>query len=152
MKIISTLLISTALLSLFIFGYSANTTPLQSEVVEQIHLTCWDKTGESSIEKLRLVLDQSLRGLIWFSDYSGNPTGEGKLSPSNDLSQLKGSKLESERSVKITESAQSFAAVIPTFIFQPHVHTLQLKVKKDQVSTLLECHKINLQKRQSLNN
>lgn len=128
-------------MAIFGFGFSMQTTP-SSGGVEQIHLTCWDEQGSSSFERIRLVLNSSLNGLVWFSSFGGDALDEGTISPQT-------AEAGSTFALHILSKSQDFIAQIPNFVFQPHIRSVRVMVEKDQVTTSLECKKINLQKRQS---
>ena len=116
--------------------------------IDQIHLSCWNQDESAPIERIRMVLNKDLHGLAWFSNYKGDPTGEGTLVPSSNLN---ASTTTMEFNIQ-GDSKQSFTAQVPNSIFQPHVKNLKMTVQKNDVPTSLECRKINLQKRQTAQN
>jgi hypothetical protein len=144
MKSVSVLLSIFGAMALFGFGFTMNQSTSARASVEQIHLSCWNEEENASVERLRLVLNKSLHGLIWLSSFQGDPLEEGTLAPTADPAAE-----ASSFSVNVLTASQSFIAQIPSFVFQPHVRSLKLTIEKDQVASALKCQKINLQKRQS---
>lgn len=147
MKTLSMILSLFGVMAVFGFGFTMNRNVQTDTDVEQIHLSCWDEQGQSHIERIRMVLNRDMHGLAWFSNFNGDPTGEGRLVPNMDMSAARSRNME----VNIIGGEKSFTAQIPNFVFQPHIRSLRVTVEKGETSTPLECRKINLAKRQSSN-
>ena len=147
MKALSVIISSFGIMAVFGFGFTMNRVVPTESAIEQIHLSCWNSDDSSSLERIRLVINKDLHGLAWFSNYKGDPTGEGTLAPHTNINGTT-SASTIEFSV-FGDSAQSFVAQVPSFVFQPHVKTLKMTVQKNEVPSSLECRKINLQKRQT---
>jgi hypothetical protein len=147
MKKLSVILSLFGVMAVFGFGFSMQNTPASS--VEQIHLSCWDEQGASSFERIRLVLNTSLTGLIWFSSFQGDTLDQGTITP--QISQDAASPVPSASTfaLHILSASEDFIAQIPNFVFQPHIRSIRVMVEKNQVTSSLECKKINLQKRVS---
>lgn len=139
MKTLTVLISIVALLGLFGSGILLTAKASVPSEVTRIHLTCWSTENSAPIERVRLTLDQNLKGLVWLANFSGAPTGEGQISGQQDT------RFPASLSLNITSQNQAFEAQLPRFVFQPHVHALQMKVTQGETSSALECRKINLQ-------
>lgn len=144
MKKLSMILSVFGVMAVFGFGFTMNQNVNSETDVEQIHLSCWDQQGLSNIERVRLVLNRDRSGLAWFSNFNGDPSGEGTLVPAHK-SETAGSNLE----IDVVAAQKSFTAQLPNFVFQPHIRSLRMTIEKGETSSPLECRKINLAKRQS---
>lgn len=143
MKSLAVIFSLFGVMSVFGFGFTMNRSIGTSDV-DQIHLSCWDQEGTSNVERVRLVLNKSLHGLVWFSNFAGDPLEDGTLLPHAGTPTS-----SSIYEVNLLTSKGSVIAQIPSFVFQPHVRSLKMTVEKNAVTSGLECRKINLAKRQS---
>lgn len=143
MKSLAVIFSLLGVMSVFGFGFTMNGA-VTNDDVEQIHLSCWDQDGTSNVERVRLVLNRSLHGLVWFSNFAGDPLEDGTLLPHEGATSS-----SSMVEVNLLTPKGSVIAQIPSFAFQPHVRSLRMKVEKNSVTSGLECRKINLAKRQS---
>lgn len=130
-----------ASMATFGFGFTKANISSNSELVDQVHLSCWDEEGQSSFERIRFVLNSSLTGLVWFSNFDGQELDTGTINPADENKQ--------NFALQILSKGQNFIATIPNFIFQPHVRSIKVTVNNHDVISSLECKKINLQKNQS---
>ena len=131
-------------MAVFGFGFS-NQDTLSNRQVEQIHLSCWDEQGLTSFGRVRLVLNSSLHGLAWFSDFAGKATDEGTIAPTEKAFAGGAAGI----TLHILSQSQDFLAQVPNSVFQPHVRSVRVTVEENQQTSSIECRKINLQKRQA---
>lgn len=146
MKSLAVIFSLFGVMSVFGFGFTMNRSLSNDSDIEQIHLSCWDQDGTSNIERVRLVLNKSMHGLVWFSNFAGDPLEDGTLLP-HAGAPSSSSVLE----VNLLTAKGSVIAQIPSFVFQPHIRSLRMTVEKNSITSGLECRKINLAKRQSSN-
>lgn len=152
MKTLALAAATIGVVSLFSLGYLASNpevslaTSTSAAKIEQIHLSCWDEQGETDFQRIRLVLNSSLHGLAWLTNFDGLEAGEGTIAPDSAKSQVADNNLNLE--VDIQTSTHNIKASIPSFAFQPHIQSIKVQVSEDDKTASLECRKINLQKKQ----
>lgn len=140
---LSVALLTLGVMAVFGLGFTASRTGHVGSQVEQVHLSCWTEQGETSLERIRLVLNKSLHGLVWLSRFNGDPAGEGTLEPGQGEPQASSIK------INVTTTDHRYTAEIPNSVFQPHIKSLRMQVGEGDASSSLECRKLNLRKRQS---
>lgn len=158
MKTLALVSAAIGIMSLFSMGYLvsnpqlSSTTPPSDSKIEQVHLSCWDEQGETDFQRIRLVLNNSLHGLAWLTNFDGLEAGEGTIAPDSgnpsNSGNFKTTQNESNLEVDIQTSTHNIKASIPSFVFQPHIRSIKVQISEDDKTANLECRKINLQKKQ----